>query len=243
MRFGCFGAMENLPIIQEVGFDYVELPVRLVKPELPEEEFEPFFEFLKSFEIVPEVWHGLLEEDIDVYGPEVDQHRLEKYLRFSFMRLEEFGGEVVVFQERGGQLPPDFPRDEAMRQLVEFASTAGTIAGQHGVTLAVAASSDPSNLLVNAAQVESLVKVTAHPFVQALARDGESSTEVPIAHAWASYDSEDPDSDTRITDFLSALSSRGYDERVSVRCPEEAFGDQCRDAFSALRSAARKLKV
>lgn len=245
MRFGCFGDMETLPTIQDAGYDYVELPVRLVKPEAQESEFEPFQEFLQSFDIVPEVWSDLLDDEMWVCGHEVDSYRIERYLRSAFHRLEELGAQIVVFQEKDTNVPKDFPREEALKQLSDFVATAATIAGQHGITLAVATSCEPDSLLLELEDTGALVKSVEHPFAQLLAQEHACpgpSDDISVAHAWADYNEDNPESEKRLAAFLSVLADRDYDERVTVRCPEDSFGDQCREALSFLKNQARKLR-
>ncbi|MDH7601473.1 MAG: sugar phosphate isomerase/epimerase family protein, partial [Armatimonadota bacterium] len=171
MRFGCCVGLDKAQIVQEAGYDYIELPVSVVKAESPDSEFEPILEQVRSLEIVPEAWNCLLPGDMKVTGPEVDKYRVERYLRTAFERIEELGGEIVVFGSGGARTVPDgFPREEARQQLIEFVSLAGQIAGTHGITIAIEPlNSKESNIINSVAEAVELAKAADHPFVRVLA--------------------------------------------------------------------------
>ena len=126
MRFGCCVGLDKALIVQDAGYDYIELPVGTVKAESPDSDFEPVLDQVRSLEIVPEAWNCLLPGDLKVTGPEIDKYRMERYLRTAFERIEEIGGEVVVFGSGDARKVPDgFPMDEARDQIVEFVTLAG----------------------------------------------------------------------------------------------------------------------
>lgn len=251
MRFGCCVGLDKAQIVQEAGYDYIELPVSTVKAESPDSEFEPILEQASSLEIIPEAWNCLLPGDMKVTGPEVDKYRVERYLRTAFERIEELGGEIVVFGSGGARTVPEgFPREEAWQQLVEFVSLAGQIAGTHGITIAIEPlNSKESNIINSVAEAVELAKAADHPFVRVLADlyhiDEEKE---PLEHI---LDSEYYIVHTHTADtgrfypgsgsyphreFFRNLRSVGYNDRMSVECRWNDFESECRKALEFLRA-------
>ncbi len=171
MRFGCCAGLDKMGIVQEAGYDYIELAVGTVKPESPDDEFEPIKQEILSYEIIPEAWNCLLPGNLKVTGPEVDMYRAERYLRTAFQRIEELGGEVVVFGSGGARnVPEGFPMEEARKQIVEFVTLAGQIAGTHGIVIAIEPlNSKESNIINSVKEAHEFVKQADHPFVKVLA--------------------------------------------------------------------------
>jgi D-psicose/D-tagatose/L-ribulose 3-epimerase len=250
MRFGCCVGPDEIEIVGAAGYDYVELAVATVKPERPDSEFEPVRELLDSFDIRAEAWNILIPHEMNVVGPEVDLYRVERYLRTAFERIEEVGGEMVVFGSGAARrVPEGFPMDEARDQLVAFLTLAGQAAGAYGLTIAVEPLTSKSTNITNTlAQGAELVKTVDHPFVKLLVDlyhmmdAGDAPSVIPtlgveIVHAHVSdTDRLCPGSGSnRIKEFMQALKSVGYDDRISVEC---AWGDvqaECGKALELLR--------
>ncbi len=250
MRFGCCVGLDKAEIVQEAGYDYIELPVSTVKAESPDSEFEPILEQVHLLEIVPEAWNCLLPGDMKVTGPEVDKYRVERYLRTAFERIEELGGEIVVFGSGGARTVPEgFPREEAWQQLVEFVSLAGQVAGTHGITIAIEPlNSKESNIINSVAEAVELAKAADHPFVRVLADlyhiDEEKE---PLEHILESgdYIVHTHTADTGRfypgsgsyphREFFRNLRAVGYNDRMSVECRWNDFESECRKALEFLR--------
>ncbi|MCX8053064.1 MAG: sugar phosphate isomerase/epimerase [Armatimonadetes bacterium] len=250
MRFGCCVGLDKVRAVQEAGYDYVELPVATVKAELSETEFEPILEEIRSLEIVPEAWNCLLPGDMKVTGPEVDKYRVERYLRTAFERIEELGGEVVVFGSGGARNVPDgFPMEEAQDQIVEFLTLAGQIAGMHGLVVAIEPlNSKESNIINSVAQGLEFVRRADHPFVKVLADlyhiDEEQE---PLDHV-VNAGNDLVHTHTADTgryypgsgsyphrEFFERLRSIGYNDRMSVECKWDDFETECVKALEFLR--------
>lgn len=250
MRLGSCASLEQIETIQAAGFDYVELAVQTVRPEQPDSEFDPVRETLDSFDIRPEAWNILLPSEMKVVGPEVDLYRIERYLRTAFERIEEVGGEMVVFGSGGARFVPDgFPMDEAHDQLCEALTLAGQVAGAYGITIAVEPLySKGTNIINNLTQGAALVRRVDHPFVKLLAdlyhmmEEGEEvsviqTLDVEIVHAHTS-DTERfyPGSGSFPTrEFIEALRAVGYDDRLTIECAWRDFESECPKALEYLR--------
>lgn len=250
MRFGCCAGLDKLQTVQDAGYDYIELTVATVKPEQPDLEFDEVRERLLDAEIIPEAWNCLLPGDLKVTGPEVDKYRLERYIRTAFWRIEELGGEIVVFGSGGARkVPEDFPAEAAREQILDFLATAGQVAGIHGITIAVEPlNRKETNIINSVSEAVQIVKDVGHPFVKALADlyhiDEEQE---PISHVIEAGDdlAHTHTADTgRLcpgsgsyphAEFFQALKGIGYDERMSVECTFKDFESECRKALDFLR--------
>ncbi len=250
MRFGCCAGLDKMQVVQDAGYDYIELPVGTVKAESPKSEFEPILEQVKSFDIVPEAWNCLLPGDIKVTGPEIDNYRTERYLRTAFERIEELGGEVVVFGSGGARrVPDDFPMEKAREQLVEFVTLAGQIAGTHGIEIAIEPlNKKETNIINSVAEGLEYVRAANHPFVKVLADlyhvDEEQEPLSDIVDAGADLIHTHTADTGRYypgsgsyphAEFFQVLRKIGYNERMSVECRFNDFDTECRKALEFLR--------
>lgn len=251
MRFGICVGLDKIQVVQDVGYDYIELAVGTVKPEAPDAEFDAVREQFADAEIVPEAWNCLLPGDLKVTGPEVDRYRAERYLRTAFERIEELGGEVVVFGSGGARkVPEGFPMEEAREQVIEFACLAGRIAGSHGIDIAIEPLNVKETNIVNSvSEGMEIVRAAEHPFVKVLADLYHIEEEnEPIQHVIEAG----PDlvhthtADTgRLypgsgsyphREFIEALRAIGYNDRMSVECKFNDFDTECRKALQFLRA-------
>lgn len=250
MRFGCCASLEQIAPIVEAGYDYIELPVATVKAESPDIEFEPVIERVKAAGIVPEAWNCLLPGDMKITGPEVDGYRLERYLRTAFERIEELGGEVVVFGSGGARRVPDgFPLEEAREQIIEFVTLAGQIAGTHGITIAIEPlNSRECNIINSVSEGLEYVRSADHPFVKVLAdlyhMDEENEPILDIVEAGNELVHTHTADTGRLfpgsgcyphRQFFETLRSIGYNNRMSVECRWNEFAAECKSALEFLR--------
>lgn len=250
MRFGCCAGLDKASVVQDAGYDYIELPVAAVKPESPDTEFEMVREQLGELDIIAEAWNCLLPGDLKVTGPEVDKYRAERYLRTAFERIEELGGEVVVFGSGGARRVPDgFPMDEARDQIVEFVTLAGKIAGAHGITIAIEPlNAKETNIINSVAEGMEIVRAADHPFVKVLADlyhiDEEHEPLQDVVDAGSDLVHTHTADTGRLypgsgsyphRGFFEALRTIGYNDRMSVECVFKDFNAECRKTLEFLR--------
>lgn len=240
MRFGCCASLDDIQAVQDAGYDYIELPASIVKAESPDSEFEETLELVRSYEIVPEVWNSLLPEDMKITGPEVDMYRIERYMRTAFHRIEELGGEVVVFDSSEARnVPEGFSHEKATEQIIEFVTIAGRIAGTHGITIAIqpigSAECNIINTIIDALHI---VRAADHPFVKLTAdlshmrQEHEGLDHIIKARAEIVH-VHMPDCPQ--AEFLEVLKEIGYNERISVKCRGRSIALEAPKAISHLR--------
>lgn len=138
MKFGCCTLLENVGILEKVGYDYVELPVGSVKPEEREEEFEKIREKIEKFELRVEVFNCFIPPDLKIVGPEVDFVRLCHYVKVAFRRINRLRGKIVVFGSGGARkIPSGFPKGEAIKQIKNFLNMVSEEATQNNLLVAI----------------------------------------------------------------------------------------------------------
>ena len=185
-----------------------------------------------------------------IYGfPMVDNYRIERYLRTAFERIEELGGEIVVFGSGGSRAVPEgFPMDEARSQLVEFVTLAGQIAGKHGITIVVEPLHD-CNIINTVIEGLDIVRAADHPFVKVLAdlyhMDEQNEPVSDILAAGENLAHTHTADTGRLhpgsgsyphAEFFAALRDIGYEGRVSVECKFLDWDTEPRKALEFLRS-------
>ena len=243
MKIGCCSDDTDDHIrIENAGFDYIELSVDVLAAEEPEEEYEPIRDEILSWDIKPEVWYGFVPKNIPVVGKEVDSYRLEKLTRTICKRIEELGGEVLVFNMR--PLPEGFSAKEAFDQTVEFLSLAGKISSAYGITIAV----EPTYTGEHSTIAEGLQMVRAvdNPFVKLLADTPDVSEKSKmiadianggedIAHV---HICDFVSNETDRNELLEKLTDVGYDDRISIQCDWKDFDTEAPAAVELFRNFA-----
>lgn len=251
MRFGCCAGLDTMQMVQDAGFDYIEMPVGLVKPELPASEFEPIREEILNYDIRPEAWNGFLPANMKITGPEVDEYRVERYLRTACERVEELGGETIVFGSSGARnVPEGFPMDEARDQVIHFLTLAGRIAGTYGITIAIEPLyRNECNIINTVREGSEFVRAVDHPFVKLLAdlyhvvEEHEpmqdiidAGSEIVHLHV-ADAGRKHPGSGMYpFREFFAALKAISYDDRVSIECVWDDFRRDCRASLEFVRA-------
>ena len=223
MKIGCCSDdIDDHLRIEQSGFDYIELPVSYLCAEQPIEEYEEIRDNILSWEIKPEVWYDFVPENISVTGEEVDIYRLEKLTRTVCERMEELGGEVLVFYTK--PVPDGFSPERAFEQTIEFLSLAGKISGAYGITIAV----EP----ISSAQIDTIseglriIRAVNNPFVKLLAdtfhMNSKSQMIVDIANGGEDIVHVHLNSLTPIANedicrkLFKKLYDVGYDNRISL---------------------------
>ncbi len=141
MKFGCCVGMEidKIMVLQEAGYDYIELPVVGLNPEkITNAEFKELKKEILSPGLKPEVFNNFLPGDLKVTGPEVSSLRLTSYVETALERVAELGGEIVVFGSgKAREIPDGFSADEANSQIIEFCQFLAKEARKNEITVAI----------------------------------------------------------------------------------------------------------
>ena len=103
MKFGCCAGVESMPVLEEAGYDYVELSVVGLNPEGSGKEFKELKNRILSHRLRPEAFNVFLPGDLKIVGADADLTRAAHYADLAFRRVKELGGEIVVFGSGGSR--------------------------------------------------------------------------------------------------------------------------------------------
>lgn len=256
MRFGFCASWDQVGVIVEAGFDYIEPSVAHgLKPETSWEETD--FASIPAAGVVAEAFNGFLPGDLKIVGTEIDHARVEAYLKSAFDRLARVGAKVVVFGSAGSRrVPEGYSRDTARDQILAFLRRCAPLAETAGVVVAIEPlGSHECNILTSVDEALGYVRKVDHPAIRVLAdlyhidSDGQSHAETRDAgpllrhvHVAGRENRRVPNLDD--VDYLAAyfrvLKDAGYDARVSIESRVVDLAREAPTALSVLREAWEK---
>jgi D-psicose/D-tagatose/L-ribulose 3-epimerase len=256
MLYGICGGPEISPVALEAGFDYLELNAQShLKGEADEAIFQPILEQIKNCGIPCLAANVFVPGHLKITGPEVDFPRLTHYVSVVMNRAERAGIRAMVFGSGGARRIPDgFDYSQAYSQLVEFGRMVGSIAADHGVTIAVEPlNRGETNVLNSVREGYEYVKDVNHPSFRLLvdayhwAKENEPATDIIAAGPWLAHahiatyanrlspGAEDCD----FKPFFTALKQAGYSLRLSVEAGWRDLPNQAASALKHLKDTAR----
>lgn len=138
VRFGICVSVEDIAAAERAGYEYVELTVTNVVPEIGKAEIETLKKRLRGFSIKPEAWRRFVPGELRLVGQDVNFTKITDYARTTLGRIGELGGKVVVFGSPGARnIPEGFPRDTALQQLVRFLQMTADVAAENNIIVAI----------------------------------------------------------------------------------------------------------
>lgn len=252
VRFGICSPPEDASAMAELGFDYLEWPVRSAVAELGDDAYAELRRTTEGLPIVPEAWNILVPAHLPVVGPDAEHRALVDYLEVALPRVAELGGEVVVFGSGAARTNPvDWPYRTAVEQLDAAFHIAGEIAGRHGVTIVIEPlNRGETNTVNSVADGARTMNRVNHPNVSLLAdlhhidkegedlRDTENAARtLDHAHVAAPTNRTMPipgRDEEAVRGFVTALKRGGYDQRISIECGSAPL-DETAAALSHLK--------
>jgi sugar phosphate isomerase/epimerase len=253
IQVGYCTRLENLEAAKTAGFDYVELATSEIAA-LSDAGFAQAAARISRVGLPVPAANLFLPPALKVTGPDIDRDQQMAYVTRAFTRLARIGTTIVVFGSGPARMvPAGFPKDQAVRQLVEFGRRAAAAARARGITIAVEPlRPEETNIINSAAEGLELVNAIADPNFQLM---------VDFYHL-ASVE-EDPAIIVRARDhirhlhmanphgrvfprtlneydyapFFAALQAIGYDRRISVEASTKALETEAPMAIALLRKA------
>src|SRR5512138_3644871 len=101
MRFGCCVDVDQVSILAQADYDFCELPARAVRPLDEEPAALPALRTAAALPLRPESFNSLIPPELRLVGPHVDRAALRVYLRRTFARMAQLGGQVAVLGSGG----------------------------------------------------------------------------------------------------------------------------------------------
>lgn len=248
MQFGACADIDKGSFLASVGFDYLELPLNRIAA-MAEEEFVEYRAAVHSARIPARAFNCFFPGDLSLTGPSTDEGRIADYVGLALSRMDELGGEVLVFGSgRARSVPEGFPASKARDQLLALLGTTGDVAETHDIRIVVEPlRSAESNIINTVAEGLELVAELDHTHVRLLVdfyhmsqakeqpdvlidagRDMVYHIHVaePQTRRWPA-----PENGRTYEDFVNALKAIQYNRTISV---EGKTMDMNRDAPQAL---------
>ena len=169
MQFGACADIDKAGLIGSVGFDFVELPLNRVA-RMAEDEYEEYLDATRAAPVPARVFNCFFPGELQLTGPDVPQKEIAAYVDVALTRMDELGGETLVFGSgRSRRVPEGFSREEAWEQLLELMNTVGDVADTHDIVIAVEPlRSAESNIINSVAEGYEFVRDLDHSSVRLL---------------------------------------------------------------------------
>lgn len=253
MRFGFCTSLDNIQILTELGYDYIELGVRPgLMPESPDDEFEKIRAKINSSPIKAETFAGFLPAELRVVGDTIDWKRLESYVANAMKFAPQIGGKVIVYGSSGSRnLIAGYPKEKALSQIAEFLNMTADYAERYNMIVAI----EPickreGNILNTVAEGYEMAKRVNRKSIRLLAdlyhvwqENEPMSNIIAAAEYLAHVHIAEPvkrkypgNDDFDFTPFFKALKGAAYEGRVSCECGVDDFRRDAATAIECLRT-------
>jgi sugar phosphate isomerase/epimerase len=246
MKYGLCASLDDLELVERLGFDYIECPVSSIAA-YSDGEFEKILTTVKAGSLPVERVNVLFPQTIGLIGPNTDQKTVDGYLEKAFSRVKALGGTLAVFGSgKSRAIPEDYPFRKGYAELVRATKRIGEIAARHGVTIAIEPLNREESNCVNSLKEGAMLQAdAASDTVGLLAdlyhmlRENEPMENInavkDISHTHIALleGRGYPLVKTReVEDFFAALAKAGYAGTMSV---EGRTADMEHDAAKALK--------
>jgi D-psicose/D-tagatose/L-ribulose 3-epimerase len=253
IRIGYCGGISDIDQVRAAGFDYIELRTAEIV-NLPDADYERLVERMKSSGFpVPTTYQFILGK-MKITGPDINKDEEQAYFRKALDRVAKLGARtVVVGSGTARQYPEGFPREEAVRQLVDFFKRLGPEARKRQIVIAIEPlRRQESNIINSMGEGLQLIEAVNDPNIQ-LNLDFyhlEMEKEDPaiilkaadhIAHVhmanpvnrvfplkWEEYN---------YAPFFENLRKIGYDKEISIEGATKDFPNEAPRAIAFLRNS------
>jgi sugar phosphate isomerase/epimerase len=249
MRIGCCCNIEDAPIAAAAGFDFIECRVTALLPELSN-DVSAILAQHRASPLPIAAFNIFVPKELKIVGPEVDEKRLWRYVDIGLARVQEVGGEIVVFGSGGARaIPEGFSAQEARKQTVHFLHHVADAAERNGITVVLEPlNRKETNTIHTIPEAVALAREVNRPPIQVLADFYHMDEEQePLAHlldykTWikhihvADTGRRSPGTgDYPYAEFANDLRQAKYDGRVSIECRWTDFKTEAAPALQFLR--------
>ena len=168
MKIGVCTSLEKLPLLCELGFDYIE-PAFNWLTALDEAAFLEKTAYLERFDIAAEAYNCFFPGGFTIYSPDGNQDEqlkaVEAYARLGFARAKAWGGKMAVIGSGWvRKIPDEMTKDAVDGQFARVLAVCGEVADQYGMRVAVEPLSfNECNYIHTVAQGAKLARLSGHP--------------------------------------------------------------------------------
>jgi hypothetical protein len=120
MQIGWCAALAKAPLLEELGYDYIEVPLATFGLE-DAASVQAAATALADCALPTPAFGYFLPRDMPIVGPRVDTARVRNYLAYAAELMALVGGKVIAFGSGWARTPPpDWPPASTEQQLIEF---------------------------------------------------------------------------------------------------------------------------
>ena len=149
MRFGICTDPENIELLEQTGYDYIELNASKMLT-LSEEELAAVKEKLDISNIKCEAVNVLFPKTMSIVGGETTDEELTEFLHKAMKMIQYLGAEVAVFGSgKVRKCPEHLKLGQGYQELVKKVRLTGEIAAQYGVKIVIEPLSRIETNLIN----------------------------------------------------------------------------------------------
>lgn len=137
MQYGWATTMDNYALLEQCGYDYIELGGMAVAA-MNKEQLQQACSTLAAGGAKCRNINSYCGPDVVVAGPGFDLTHAREYAKMLMERAQMLGASMVgVGAPKSRTLPEGYDRELALRQAVEFFQATGEVAQEHGITVLV----------------------------------------------------------------------------------------------------------
>lgn len=170
MKIGVCASPDRLPLLEKLGYDYIEANFGWLAT-LDEEEFCRQTRELEHFSLASEAFNCFFKGEMQLYAPDGNQdpllREIRAYAERGFARAAAWGGKVAVIGSGGARKMQEWmTREEADRQFSRVLAICGEVADSYGMRVAVEPlSRQECNYIHTVAEGASVAERSGHPAV------------------------------------------------------------------------------
>ncbi|MFN8440046.1 MAG: sugar phosphate isomerase/epimerase family protein [Caldilineaceae bacterium] len=250
MQFGCCASIDQAAAVYAAGFDYLEAGVTSLLPDQDDAAFAPILAQYQASPIPVQSFNLFLPRDLKIVGPNVDEGRMQNYVKRAIDRIEQIGATIAVIGSGGSRsVPEGFPRERAVEQIVHFLTLVADAADPGSVTIAIEPlNRKESNIINSVAEGVEFAKAVNRPSIRVLAdfyhmdEENEPLETLLDNRDWLAHihvaDTGRLAPGTGVypyARFVDLLRHAGYDGMVSVECSWKDFAVEAKSAVEFLR--------
>lgn len=250
MRYGICTGFDQLHVLDQLGYDYIELSVTAVMS-LDDAQLIAYADKLKSSKVKCEVFNILFPKTMELIGEQADETQLREYLHRAMKRIRYLGGQIAVFGSgKCRRCPEGYDYKNAYRELVEVYRITGEIAAEYGVLIVIEPlSRQETNLICTMAEGAILEADVNHPNVKLLSdyfhvmANHDSISDIKMIgtfghiHIASGNGRRYPLSreQEQYEAFMEALKAIGYNGRISIEGKTENLEEDAKTALALLK--------
>ncbi len=228
MKFGICIALDQMDLIDDLGFDYVEVNATTIS-ELSPEAFAEAVEAYKGYRTPVKTSNCFFPGSLRLVGPDRDLEKIRAYVEHTMGRMKTLGVELMVLGSGGSRrYTQPYGYAAALRDLTDVLGIIAKEAEKNDILVVV----EPlnrleTNLLNTVAEAAALVALTNHPHIGLLAdyyhmqKDHEDLGELlrlaPLHHVHIATAARFfPLAEEDFEDLISVLEKIDYQGRISI---------------------------